>query len=352
MKYSHFSVIIKVNKKSEFIFSRKKVESVIGTENNKALEEVQKEKLEIQELHIKIKNLDNDPELKESLAKALISKAATDHNIVEFYDYYKSEVTKYKGLCREFLEKSRTMDDDEKDLFWYLIASLIRLIHTMYNEDFDEGFDLYLSVENSSNVRFNDYGRFASSWVYENISEIFSKDELDFITPYFSCGSGDGIRDLISKIGKEIVTEDPILDEISFWGFLNELFTDVNIYSQRNESGELSFTAERRLFRLNFENLAPPRFSDIIDPQSLSEDKLNNHIVKSQKFRLLFGKYFRFIISNIRYPDCGGDEETRAKLKERFLSDPNLKEFLDDQLEVYAETLLDTNWNKLYPWSG
>ena len=325
---------------------------MISTENNKDLEEIQKEKQEIQELHIKIKNLDNDPELKNSLAEALISKTATDHNIVEFYDYYKSEVTKYKGLCREFLEKSRTMDDDEKDLFWSLIASIIRLVHTMYNEDFDEGFDLYLSVENSINVRFNDYGRFASSWVYENISEIFSKDELDFITPYFSCGSGDGIRDLISKIGKEIVTEDPILDEISFWGFLNELFTDVNIYSQRNESGELSFTAERGLIRLNFENLAPPRFSDTIDPQRLSEDKLNNHIVKSQKFRLLFGKYFRFIISNIRYPDCGGDEETRAKLKERFLSDQNLKEFLDDQLEVYTKTLLDTNWNKLYPWSG
>lgn len=325
---------------------------MIGTENNKALEEVQKEKLEIQELHIKIKNLDNDPEFKNSLAENLISKTATDHNIVEFYDYYKSEVTKYKGLCREFLEKSRTMDDDKKDLFWSLIASIIRLVHTMYNEDFDEGFDLYLSVENSSNVRFNDYGRFASSWVYENISEIFSKDELDFITPYFSCDSGDGIRDLISKIGKEIVTEDPILEEISFWGFLNELFTDVNIYSQRNESGELYFTAERGFVRLNFENLAPPRFSDTIDPQRLSEDKLNNHIVKSQKFRLLFGKYFRFIISNIRYPDCGGDEETRAKLKERFLSDPNLKEFLDDQLEVYTKTLLDTNWNKLYRWSS
>ena len=57
---------------------------MIGTENNKALEEVQKEKLEIQELHIKIKNFDNDPEFKDSLAEALISKAATDHNIVEF----------------------------------------------------------------------------------------------------------------------------------------------------------------------------------------------------------------------------------------------------------------------------
>lgn len=325
---------------------------MISTENNKDLEEIQKEKQEIQEIHIKIKNFDVEMKFQESLVEALISKVATDSVASKFYDYYKFEVTKHNGLCREFVEKSRTMDDDEKDLFWSLIASIIRLVHTMYNEDFDEGFDLYLSVENSSNVRFNDYGRFASSWVYENISEIFSKDELDFITPYFSCGSGDGIRDLISKIGKEIVTEDPILDEISFWGFLNELFTDVNIYSQRNESGELSFTAERGLIRLNFENLAPPRFSDTIDPQRLSEDKLNNHIVKSQKFRLLFGKYFRFIISNIRYPDCGGDEETRAKLKERFLSDQNLKEFLDDQLEVYAKTLLDTNWNKLYPWSS
>ena len=244
------------------------------------------------------------------------------------------------------------MDNDEKDLFWSIIASIIRLVHSMYNEDFDIGFDLYLSVENSSNVKFNDYGIFVCNWVYENINEIFSKDELDFITPYFSCGSEDGIRDLILKIGKEVVTEDSILDEISFWGFLNELFTDVSVYSQRNESGELSFTAERGLFRLNFENLAPPRFSDTIDPQRLSEDKLNNHIVKSQKFRLLFGKYFRFIISNIRYPDCGGDEETRAKLKERFLSDQNLKEFLDDQLEVYTKTLLDTNWNKLYRWSS
>ena len=80
---------------------------MISTENNKDLEEIQKEKQEIQELHIKIKNLDNDPELKNSLAEALISKTATDHNIVEFYDYYKSEVTKYKGLCREFLEKSK-----------------------------------------------------------------------------------------------------------------------------------------------------------------------------------------------------------------------------------------------------
>ena len=325
---------------------------MIGTENNKALEEVQKEKLEIQELHIKIKNFDNDPKFKDSLAEVLISKAATDNNVVEFYDYYKSEVTKYKGLCREFLEKSRTMDDDEKDLFWSLIASIIRLVHSMYNEDFDIGFDLYLSVENSSNVKFNDYGIFACNWVYENINEIFSKDELDFIAPYFSCGSEDGIRDLILKIGKEVVTEDPILDEISFWGFLNELFTDVSVYSQRNTSGELSFSDKKELVMLNFKNLAPVGFSDSIDPQRLSEDKLENHIVKSQKFRLLFGKYFRFIISNIRYPDCGGDEETRAKLKERFLSDPDLKEFLDDQLEVYTKTLLDTNRSKLYRWSS
>ena len=41
---------------------------MISTENNKDLEEIQKEKQEIQELHIKIKNLDNDPELKNSLA--------------------------------------------------------------------------------------------------------------------------------------------------------------------------------------------------------------------------------------------------------------------------------------------
>lgn len=325
---------------------------MINTENNKALEKVQKEKLAIQELHRKIKNFDNDPEFKESLAEALISKTATDHNIVEFYDYYKSEVTKYNGLCRDFLEKSRTMDDDTKDLFWSLIASIIRLVHTMYNEDFDEGFDLYLSVENSSSVRFNDYGRFASSWVYENISKMFSKDELELINQYFAYDSGDGIRNLIAKINNEVDTEDPISDEISFFGFLNELFTDVNIYSQRNESGELSFTDKRGLVKLNCKNLAPIGFSDFIDSQSLPEDKLENNIVKSQKFRLLFGKYFRFVISYIRFPDCGGDEKTRAKLKERFLSDPDLKEFLDDQLEVYAKTLLDTNWNKLYRWSS
>lgn len=324
---------------------------MISTENNKDLEEIQKEKLEIQELNIKIKNLDNDPEFKNSIAEALISKTATDHNIVEFYDYYKSEVTKYKGLCREFLEKSRTMDDDEKDLFWYLIASLGRLIHTMYNEDYNEGFDLYLSVENSSNVRFNDYGLFIRSWIYENISKIFSKDELELINQYFSYDSEDGIRNLIAKINNEIDTEDPISDEISFWGFLNELFTDVNIYSQRNESGELSFTDKRGLVKLNFKNLAPIGFSDFIDSQSLPEDKLENNIVKSQKFRLLFGKYFRFIISYIRFPDCGGDEKTRAKLKERFLSDPDLKEFLSDELETFSKTLLDTNWNKLYRWS-
>lgn len=325
---------------------------MIGTENNKALEEVQKEKLEIQELHIKIKNFDNDPEFKNSLAEALISKTATDRNIVEFYDYYKSEVTKYKGLCREFLEKSRTMDDDQKDLFWFLIASLVRLVQTMYNEDYEEGFDLYLSVENSSNVRFNDYGRFIRSWIYENISEIFSKDELELINHYFAYDSGDGILNLISEIENEVVVEDPILDEISFWGFLNELFTDVNIYSQRDDSGELSFTDKKGLVRLNFKNLAPIGFSEFIDLQCLPEDKLENHLIKSKKFKLLFGKYFRFVISNICYPDCGGDEETRAKLKERFLSDPNLKEFLDDQLEVYTKTLLYTNWNKLYPWSS
>lgn len=70
---------------------------MISTENNKDLEEIQKEKIEIQELHKKIKNFDKDPEFKNSLAESLISKVATDHNIVEFYDYYKSEVTKYKG---------------------------------------------------------------------------------------------------------------------------------------------------------------------------------------------------------------------------------------------------------------
>ena len=325
---------------------------MIGTENNKALEEVQKEKLEIQELHIKIKNFDKDPEFKNSLAESLISKVATDHNIVEFYDYYKSEVTKYNGLCREFLEKSRLMDDDQKDLFWFLIASLVRLVQTMYNEDYEEGFDLYLSVENSSNVRFNDYGRFIRSWIYENISEIFSKDELELMNHYFAYDSGDGIRNLISEIENEVVVEDPILDGISFWGFLNELFTDVNIYSQRNESGDLSFTDKKGLVRLNFKNLTPIGFSEFIDLQCLPEDKLENHLIKSKKFKLLFGKYFRFIISNIRYPDCGGDEETRAKLKERFLSDPDLKEFLDDQLEVYTKTLLDTNRSKLYRWSS
>lgn len=37
---------------------------MISTENNKALEEVQNEKLEIQELNKKIKNLDNNPKLR------------------------------------------------------------------------------------------------------------------------------------------------------------------------------------------------------------------------------------------------------------------------------------------------
>lgn len=156
---------------------------------------------------------------------------------------------------------------------------------------------------------------------------------------------------MIAEIENEVIVEDQILDKMSFFGFLNELFTDVNIYSQRNESGELSFTDKRGLVKLNFKNLAPIGFSDFVDSQSLPEDKLENNIVKSQKFRLLFGKYFRFIISHIRYPDCGGDEETRAKLKERFLSDPNLKEFLSDELETFSKTLLDTNWNKLYRWS-
>jgi len=324
---------------------------VISTENNKALEEVQNEKIEIQELNKKIKNFDNDPELKDSLAEALISKTATDHNIVEFYDYYKSEVTKYKGLSREFLEKSRTMDDDEKDLFWYLIASLIRLIHTMYNEDYNEGFDLYLSVENSSNVRFNDYGLFIRSWIYENISKIFSKDELEFINQYFAYDSGDGIQNLIAKINNEIDTEDPISDEISFFGFLNELFVNVSVYSNKSDVGLLSFVPKRGFVKFNFQDLLPIGFSDFIDFQSLPEDNLENHPIKSKKFKLLFGKYFRFVISHIRFPDCGGDEETRAKLKERFLFDPNLKEFLSDELETFSKTLLDTNWNKLYRWS-
>lgn len=323
---------------------------MISTENNNALEEVQKEKLEIKELHQKIKNFDNDNEFKESLGEALISKTATDENIVLFYDYYKSEITKYNGLCREFLEKSRSMTDDEKDLFWSLIASIIRLVYTMYNEDYKEGFDLYLSVENSSNARFNDYGRFIRSWIYENINDIFSKDELDFIASYFTYDSGEGIRNLISEIENAVVIEDPILDEISFFGFLNELFTNVDIYSKKSESGKLSFSSKKGFVKLNFKNLAPIGLSDFVDLQSLSEDKVENYPIESQKFKLLFGKYFRFIISHIRYPDCGGDEKTRTKLKERFLSDPSLKEFLTDELETYSETLLDTNRNKRYTW--
>ena len=325
---------------------------MISTENNKDLEEIQNEKLEIQELNKKFKNFDKDPEFKDSLTEALISKVATDENIVKFYDYYKSEVTKYNGLCRKFLEKSRLMDDDTKDLFWFLIVSIIRLVQTMYNEDYDEGFHFYLSVENSSNVRFNDYGRFIRSWIYENISEIFSKDELELINSHFTYVSGDGIQNLISEIENEVVIEDPILDEMSFLGFLNELFTDVNIYSQKNESGELSFSDKKGFVKLNFKNLVPIGLSEFINLQSSSKDKLENHLIKSQKFKLLFGKYFRFVISHISFSDCGGDEETRAKLKERFLSDPNLKDFLSGELEAYTTTLLDTNWNKLYPWSS
>lgn len=325
---------------------------MISTENNKDLEEIQNEKLEIQELNKKFKNFDKDPEFTDSLTEALISKVATDENIVKFYDYYKSEVTKYNGLCRKFLEKSRLMDDDTKDLFWFLIVSIIRLVQTMYNEDYDEGFHFYLSVENSSNVRFNDYGRFIRSWIYENISEIFSKNELELINSHFTYVSGDGIQNLISEIENEVVIEDPILDEMSFLGFLNELFTDVNIYSQKNESGELSFSDKKGFVKLNFKNLVPIGLSEFINLQSSSKDKLENHLIKSQKFKLLFGKYFRFVISHISFSDCGGDEETRAKLKERFLSDPNLKDFLSGELEAYTTTLLDTNWNKLYPWSS
>lgn len=269
---------------------------MISTENNKALEEVKKEKIEIQELNKKIKNFDNDPELKDSLAEALISKTATDHNIVEFFDYYKSEVTKYKGLCREFLEKSRTMDDDEKDLFWYLIASLVRLIHTMYNEDYNEGFDLYLSVENSSNVRFNDYGLFIRNWIYENINEMFSKDELELINQYFAYDSGDGIRNLIAKINNEVGVEDPILDDVSFFGFLNELFVNVSVYSNKSDVGLLSFVPKRGFVKFNFQDLLPIGFSDFIDFQSLPEDNLENHPIKSKKIQIIVRKIF-----SIRY---------------------------------------------------
>ena len=325
---------------------------MISTENNNALEEVQKEKFEIQELNKKIKNFDNDPELKDSLAEALISKMATDGISSSFYDFYKSEVTKYNGLCREFLEKSRSMTDDEKDLFWSVITSIIRLVHTMYNEDYEEGFDLYLEAEKSGNIAYKNYGKFICDWIYENKNEIFSKNELDFIAPYFAYDSGDGIRNLVSEIENEVVVEDIIDEPLSFFGFLSGLFADIRIYSQKNEVDELSFSDKKGLTRLDFKNLAPIGFADFIDLQSLPEDKIESRLIKSKKYRLLFGKYFRFIISYIRYPDCGGTEEVRAKLKERFLSDPDLKEFLSDELETFSKTLLDTNWNKLYRWSS
>ena len=352
MKYSPFSVIIKVNIKIWIKSSRKKVLSVISTENNKALEEVQNEKLEIQELNKKIKNLDNNPKFKESLAEALISKIATDSVASKFYDYYKFEVTKHNGLCREFLEKSRTMSDEEKDLFWSLIASIIKLTHTMYNEDYEETIDLYLEPDKSGGIKYESHEKFVCSWIYENINEIFSKDELDFIAPYFAYDSGDGIRNLISEIENEVIVEYIINEPSSFFGFLNRLFTDVYIYSQKNEVDELLFSDKKGSVKFNFENLAPIGFADFIYFQRLPEDKVENNLTKSKKYRLLFGKYFRFIISNIRYPDCGGDEETRAKLKERFLSDPNLKEFLNDELENHTKNILNQNKYKFYPLSS
>lgn len=325
---------------------------MINTENNKALEKVQKEKLEIKELDKKFKNFDKDPEFKESLAEALISKIATDETASNFYDFYKSEVTKYNGLCREFLEKSRSMTDDEKDLFWSVIASIIRLVHTMYNEDYDEGFDLYLESEKSGNIAYKNYGKFICDWICENKNEIFSKNELDFIAPHFAYDSGDGIRNLVSEIENEVVVEDIIDEPLSFFGFLSGLFADVRIYSQKNEVDELSFSDKKGVTSFDFKNLAPIGFADFIDLQSLPEDKIEDRLIKSKKYRLLFGKYFRFIISYIRYPDCGGTEEVRAKLKERFLSDPDLKEFLSDELELYTKGLLNQNKYKFYPLSS
>ena len=64
---------------------------MIGTENNKALEEVQKEKLEIQELNKKIKNFDIEMKFQESLVEALISKIATGENFSIFNDLYYSK---------------------------------------------------------------------------------------------------------------------------------------------------------------------------------------------------------------------------------------------------------------------
>lgn len=175
---------------------------------------------------------------------------------------------------------------------------------------------------------------------------------MDFIAPYFAYDSGDGIRNLISEIENEVIVENSINEPSSFFGFLNRLFTDVYIYSRKNEVDELLFSDKKGSVKLNFENLAPIGFADFIYFQRLPEDKVENNLTKSKKYRLLFGKYFRFIISNIRYPDCGGDEETRAKLKERFLSDPNLKEFLSDELENHTKNILNQNKYKFYPLSS
>lgn len=327
---------------------------MISTENNNALEEVQKEKFEIQELNKKIKNFDNDPELKDSLAEALISKTATGENLSIFNDLYYSKVLKHEGFTGRLLDNSKNLDENTKDLLWSLVFTIAKFSHSMYNIDFNEGFSSYLDTNRTSNASYKKYDEYIKYWVSDNIVKIFTKDELDKILNNLGSGIEKDLDGFISNIVEETCVVDDI--DISEKNYpliylLDNILSDVKIYTDKSSSGDIIFNIKGSGIYFNFRSLIPPDYYEFEKCEDSIVGVTEDVFYKYKKYKVLYGKYLRFVVVNLMNYDLGGNRSNRKKLKKRFLSDTNLKDFLRDELKSHTEDLL-LNKNKLYRWSN
>lgn len=327
---------------------------MISTENNNVLEEVQKEKIEIQELHKKIKNFDIEMKFQESLVEALISKIATGENFSIFNDLYYSKILKHDGFPGRLLDNSKNLDENTKDLLWSLVFTIAKFSHSMYNIDFNEGFSSYLNTNRTSDLSYKKYDEYIKDWVGDNIVKIFTKDELDKILNNLGSGIEKDLNSFISNLIEETCVVDDI--DISEKNYpliylLDNILSDVKIYTDKSSSGDIIFNIKGSRIYFNFRSLIPPDYYEFEKCEDSVVDVTEDVFYKYKKYKVLYGKYLRFVVVNLMNYDLGGNRANRKKLKKRFLSDPNLKEFLSDELETFSKTLLDTNWNKLYRWS-
>lgn len=323
---------------------------MINTENNESVLDVVQKKEFIRNIYSKIVNLENEVEVGESLASAVLK------NVKRGYDYQryakltneklnlnpsfsknsanisasKSKISFFEDLTIKALE----MTDDSRDLFWSMTYTIIKLSDTMHNKDEFEATQLYRNWEGFK-AEIGGFWKFSVEWISNQIKFLYSEAEIRDVLTVFDLDYDSTINYLVENVVKRTETELPF-QEPCLVNLLGGLLDCINIFVdlEKIEFSNISLGNDKSI-EFDFSEIVAPSFCDIQD------NGCDPYKVTGRK--IFIGKFFQLVLQDLYIDRCEiGSEDWKLlnEYKERFFSDKYLIEFLKYKIEERSKEYL------------